>query len=140
MGHGKLSTNTWIWEKRRMTDYKRMVNRQRKGMLYLLAIFVLGAGFTPYTRVFLGLILGGVVSFYNLYLLQRKTDEFSDVVLGGKRLRGVGMISRFAAVALAIVISIRFEAQFEIIAVVIGLMTSLVVIIIDFIFFHKDRA
>lgn len=41
-----------------MFEFDSMVARQRKWMLYFLALFVLGAGFLPYTRVFNGLVLG----------------------------------------------------------------------------------
>ncbi len=38
-----------------MSYYENMVSRQRKWMFYLLAAFMLGAGFTPYPHIFLGL-------------------------------------------------------------------------------------
>lgn len=109
-----------------------MVARQQRWMLYILALFVLGAGFLPYTRVFLGLILGGVISFYNLWLLQHKTKVLGDTVAQGKDARGgLGTFSRMASAALAVLIAIRFEENFHIIAVVIGLMSSYLVIGLD---------
>ena len=56
-----------------MLDYQSMTNRQRKWMLYLLALLVLGAGFTPYQSIFLSLILGSAISFYNLWLTQKRS-------------------------------------------------------------------
>ncbi|WP_188456670.1 ATP synthase subunit I [Virgibacillus oceani] len=121
-----------------MSQYQNMIARERKWMFYLLAILVLGAGFTPYLRIFLGLLLGSVVSFYNLYLLQKKTNDVAEAVGQGKSVRGVGTLSRLAAVALAVVIALRYEDYFHIIAVVIGLMTSYLVIMIDF-FVHESK-
>lgn len=46
-----------------MDQYKKMITRQRKWMFYLLALFVLGWGFTSYTSIFLGLLLGTTLSF-----------------------------------------------------------------------------
>ncbi|CDQ38300.1 MULTISPECIES: ATP synthase subunit I [Virgibacillus] len=115
-----------------MSQYKKMIERQRKWMFYLLAILVLGAGFTPYPRIFLGLLLGSVVSFYNLYLLQKKIDDFAESAVKQQRAKGLGTVSRFAAAALAVIIALRFEAYFHIIAVILGLMTSYFVIMIDF--------
>ncbi|TFJ92261.1 ATP synthase subunit I [Lentibacillus salicampi] len=108
------------------------VNRQRKWMLYLLALFVLGAGFTPYPRIFLGLLLGGAASFYNLWLLQRKVSALAESVETNKRATGIGTLSRMAAAVLAVFIALRYDAYFDMIFVIVGLMTSYLVIVIDF--------
>ena len=121
-----------------MTNNENQYARQRKWMFYLLAILVLGAGFTPYLQVFLGLLLGSAISFYNLYLLQKKTIEFTEAVAKSEKPRGIGMISRFAAASLAIIIALRYEEYFNVIAVIIGLMTSYLVIMIDF-FMNKNN-
>ncbi|PAV31361.1 hypothetical protein CIL05_01530 [Virgibacillus profundi] len=122
-----------------MSEYENMIRRQRKWMFCLLAIMVLGAGFTPYTRIFLGLLLGSTVSFYNLYLLQKKIVNFTDAVAKEEKSKGLGTLSRFAGAALAIIIALRFEEEINIIAVIIGLMTSYMVIMIDFALFRdKD--
>ncbi|MFS0673159.1 ATP synthase subunit I [Ornithinibacillus sp. 179-J 7C1 HS] len=124
-----------------MTNIKIQYARQRKWMFYLLAILVLGAGFTPYLRIFLGLLLGSAISFYNLYLLQKKSIEFTEAIAKKEKARGLGTISRFAAVALAIIIALRYEEYFHVIAVIIGLMTSYLVIMIDFMMYkNKDSA
>ena len=121
-----------------MTNNEMQYARQRKWMFYLLAILVLGAGFTPYLQVFLGLLLGSAISFYNLYLLQKKTIEFTEAVAKSEKPRGIGMISRFAAASLAIIIALRYEEYFDVIAVIIVLMTSYLVIMIDF-FMKKNN-
>ena len=115
-----------------MKQYQNMIARQRMWMLYLLAFLVLGAGFTPYLRIFLGLLLGAIISFYNLWVLQKKIYDFGEAVEKKQSVRGLGTVSRFAAVALAVVIALRFEDYFQIIAVIIGLMTSYFVIMVDF--------
>lgn len=115
-----------------MFEFDSMVARQRKWMLYLLALFVLGAGFLPYTRVFYGLVLGGVISFYNLWLLQHKTRVLGDSVAKTGEVRsGLGTFSRMASAVLAVFVAMRFEENFHIIAVVIGLMSSYLVIGLD---------
>ncbi|MEC5424466.1 ATP synthase subunit I [Virgibacillus sp. C22-A2] len=120
-----------------MSQYENMIARQRKWMYYLLAILILGAGFTPYPRIFLGLLMGSAVSFYNLYLLQKKIVDFTDAVAQKRSPRGLGTVSRFAAAALVVIIAIRYEENFHIIAVLIGLMTSYLVIMIDFALFRN---
>ena len=118
-------------------QYDQMVTRQRKWMLYYLAVLVLGAGFSPYPDVFLGLILGSALSFYNLWLLQRKINKFGQAILDGKTMLGLGTITRLASAVLAVVIALRFEEHFNIIATIIGLMTAYIVIMIDFLLFSS---
>nr|WP_085994043.1 ATP synthase subunit I [Oceanobacillus senegalensis] len=115
-----------------MQEYENMVNRQRKWMLYLLALLVLGAGFTPYTRIFYGLILGTVISFYNLWLLQQKTNTFGkSVAEQGTARGGLGVISRLAAAAIGILLALRFQEIFHIMAVAIGILSSYLIILFD---------
>ncbi len=120
-----------------MNDYQNMVNRQRKWMLYLLAISVLGWGFTDYQVIFQSLILGQTVGFFNLFLLQKKTDVIGEKAAANQMARSFGSLSRFASAALVVVIVLRFPEHFHIIAAVLGLMTPYLVIMIDFIF-HKS--
>jgi ATP synthase protein I len=123
----------------KMSQFEKMVIRQRKWMLYLLSILVLGAGFTPYPRVFFGLLLGSAVSFYNLWLLQRKTRQLGQAAAEKKSMMGIGTFSRLAAAALAVVIALRFEENFHIIAVVVGLGTSYIIIMLDYLIFSMPN-
>src|SRR5690625_7445302 len=79
-----------------MNAYNRMVIRQRKWMLYILAIAVLGWGFTEYTQIFQSLILGLAGGFYNLFLMQKKIDLLGERVSKNEKAQSLGMISRFA--------------------------------------------
>lgn len=115
-----------------MSQYQKMIARERKWMFYLLAIWVLGAGFTPIPRVFLGLLLGSAVSFYNLWLLQRRMDAIGEAIVKKQKIRDISFLSRLAAVGIAIMIALHYDAYFNIIAVIIGIMTSYIVIMIDF--------
>ncbi len=121
-----------------MNQYKKMITRQRKWMFYLLALFVLGWGFTPYPRIFLGLLLGTALSLYSLWVMQRKIDRFGQAVQHGGRTTGIGTFTRLATAALAVIIAMRFEEHFHLMAVILGLMTTYVVIMIDFALFRKQ--
>ncbi|MFC4386512.1 ATP synthase subunit I [Gracilibacillus marinus] len=123
-----------------MSQYKNMITRQRKWMFYLLALFVLGWGFTPYQSIFLGLLLGTSLSFYNLWIMQRKVDRFGKAISEGRRASGIGTFTRLATAALAVLLAMRFEEYFHFIAVVLGLMTTYVVIMIDFMLFHNQTS
>ncbi len=114
-----------------------MIKRHKKYLLYLLAIFVLGWGFSTYDDVFLGLIVGTIVSFYNHWLLYRKVDKFGETVVTGGKMYSLGTVSRMASAGLAVFIGLRYPEQISIYFVIVGLMTSYMVIFIDFIIQSK---
>ncbi|MEH7180685.1 ATP synthase subunit I [Neobacillus vireti] len=124
-----------------MQEFQTMFIRQRKWMFFLLSFYVLGWGFTAHQSIFLGLILGTSLSLFNLWLMARKIDKAGQAAAEGRQLRSLGSFSRMATGALAIVITMRYPEQFHLISVVIGLMTSYIVIMIDFFshnyFLHK---
>jgi ATP synthase protein I len=116
-----------------MNGYAYMVSRQLKWMFYILAIFVIGWGFTEYQTIFAGLMLGAGISTFNLWLLQLKINRIGQgVVDRDEKKRTLGMLTRFATAALAAVIGLQYPEIFNMIAVMIGLMTPYLVIIIDY--------
>lgn len=119
-----------------MQEFQTMFARQRKWMFFLLSFYVLGWGFTAHQSIFLGLILGTSLSLFNLWLMARKINTFGQAAAEGRTVRSLGSFSRLASAALAIVITMRYPEQFHLISVVIGLMTSYIVIMIDF-FIHN---
>jgi ATP synthase protein I len=124
-----------------MPEFQTMFVRQRKWMFFLLSFYVLGWGFTAHQSIFLGLILGTSLSLFNLWLMARKIDKFGQAAAEGRTIRSLGSFSRMATGALAIVITMRYPEQFHLISVVIGLMTSYIVIMIDFFThnFYSDK-
>lgn len=106
--------------------------RQLKHILMLLSLFVVGWGFTDYQTVFAGLILGTSLSLYNLWILARRTQKFGDSVVEGRKVRSLGSLSRLAVAALAVIISTGYPEHFHLLSTVLGLMTSYIVIMIDF--------
>jgi ATP synthase protein I len=124
-----------------MPEFQTMFARQRKWMFFLLSFYVLGWGFTAQQSIFLGLILGTSLSLFNLWLMARKIDKFGQAAAEGRQVRSLGSFSRMATGALAIVITMRYPDQFHLISVVIGLMTSYIVIMIDFFThnFYSDK-
>ncbi|MDF0726613.1 ATP synthase subunit I [Cytobacillus sp. S13-E01] len=119
-----------------MEDFQKMFTRYRKYIFSLLSIYVLGFGFTEYQPVFLGLILGTVISLYNLFVMVRKSKRFDKAFEEGKKVGSLGTLSRMASAGLAVVIALQYPDQIHLVSVVLGLMTSYIVIMIDF-FFQK---
>ncbi|MED1202920.1 ATP synthase subunit I [Heyndrickxia acidicola] len=115
-----------------MPELQKMHSRHRKYILYLLSLFVLGWGFTSYHSIFLGLILGTIVSLFNSWQLMRKTISISDAVAQERKARSLGTITRMGTALIAVMVASRYPETFHFLSVVIGLMTSYFVIMIDF--------
>jgi ATP synthase protein I len=124
-----------------MSELKPMFVRQRKYMLFLLAAYVLGWGFTLQQPVFLGLILVTSLSLFNLWNLVRKTNQFGEVMVNGGKIRSLGLLTRMATAVLAVLIAMEYPEYIHLISVIIGLMTAYIVIMIDsfFQFFHLHK-
>jgi ATP synthase protein I len=115
-----------------MEDFKAMYFRQRKYMYFLLSFYTLGWGFTSYKTIFLGLILGTALSLFNLWLLAKRTDKFGEAVIKGKKPKNLGMLIRMAVAVLAVTLALDYPEYFNLYSVILGLMTSYIVIMIDF--------
>lgn len=107
-------------------------------MVFILAIYVLGWGFTDYQTVFAGLMLGTSLSLYNLWLINQKMKKFDQAIVEGKKIKSLGTMTRFASAGLAVIIAMEYPEHFHLISVVLGLMTAYFVIVIDF-FIHLKR-
>ena len=118
-----------------MSNYQTMAKRQRKWMLYIIAFCAVLAGIMPNKQFFYGLVLGVIISFYNLWLLQRRTNLLGESAERDGSRKGIGTISRLAAAALGVLLAIRYDLS--VVSFVIGLMTAYPVMMIDFIWFNK---
>ena len=114
-----------------MSNYKTMAKRQRTWMLIIVVIIALLALILPNEPFFYGLLLGSVVSFYNLWLLQRRTNLLGELAEQEGKRRGIGTISRLSAAALGVLLAIRFDLS--VVGFVIGLMIAYPVMMIDFV-------
>ncbi|KPB05791.1 ATP synthase subunit I [Bacillus sp. CHD6a] len=114
-----------------MPESTEQFMRHMKYFLFFLAFFVLGWGVTPYQEWFLGLILGTVISIYSHWLLHKKVKKFTEAVAEGGKAVTLGSFSRMAAAILGVVIAMRYPETLNLYGVIIGIMTSYIVIIID---------
>ncbi|WP_026695996.1 ATP synthase subunit I [Peribacillus kribbensis] len=119
-----------------MFNLDQFFYRTLKYMIYLIAIYVLGWGFTPYKSVFLGLIFGTTLSLYLLWTMVSKNRKLTKAALEGKKMKSVGTLSRMAAAALAVTVALRFPYDLHLISTLVGLMTIYFVIPIDFFIQH----
>lgn len=119
-----------------MPELQHSIKRQRKYLIYLLAIFVIGWGFTSAQDIYAGLILGTALSLYNHWIIARRIERFSKAVEEGRKIPSLGTILRMGSAALAAMIALQNPDQFNLISTVIGLMTAYAVIMMDFVIQH----
>jgi ATP synthase protein I len=121
-----------------MNEFSSNVLRYTKYTLYLLAVFVVGWGFTDYQVLFQGLISGTLLSFFNLWHLYRQTKTLGQAAVDGTRAFSLGIVPRIAVAVLAGVAIIRFPETFHMLGVIIGLMSTYIIILIDSLFQTKN--
>lgn len=118
-----------------MENYQKMVARQRKWMLSILAIIGMIAIVVPSKTFMLGLLIGAIISYYNLWLLQRRTFLLGEAAAKSGKRTGLGTVSRLAAAALGALLTVHYDLS--IIGFVIGLVIAYPIIMIEFILFHR---
>ncbi len=89
-------------------------------------IIVLGLGWaiTSYKSIFLGLLLGTAVSYFNSLYTAYKINQIGKMVTTGNRRRfaTIGTSTRFATALLAAVIAIKFPQSVSMIGTIVGLL------------------
>src|SRR5699024_9504737 len=119
-----------------MSNYQNMATRQRKWFLYIIALIAIVTIVIPNKSFFIGLLIGTVVSFYNLWLLQRRTNLLGESAARSGKRTGLGTISRLAMVALGTLITLHYDASIA--GFIIGLMLVYPIIVIDFLLLNKE--
>ncbi|KSU81851.1 ATP synthase protein I [Fictibacillus enclensis] len=114
-----------------MTEYTMTFRRYIKITLFMLSFFVLGYGVTSYKSIFLGLSFGTLFSLYNLWSMYSSIERLGQAVINQQKVRTMGSLSRLLMGGLAALIAIRFPQFFNLLSVVIGLMTVYIIMLID---------
>ncbi|WP_209123364.1 ATP synthase subunit I [Alkalihalobacillus sp. BA299] len=122
-----------------MTSFAANMRRYIQYTLFLLAILVLGWGFTPYESFFLGFILGTILSFLILWSLFSKVKRFGQAVEEGRKMYSLGTLTRLALAAIGVIVATRYPETIQLYGVVIGLMSTYFIIFLDF-FIQKIRS
>ncbi|WP_018661193.1 ATP synthase subunit I [Heyndrickxia acidiproducens] len=115
-----------------MPELLQVYKRQRKYLLFLMFLYLLGSFYPSFRPVSLGLLLGTSVSLFNLWLLAKKTISVTSASVTGKRSFSLGTGTRIAMAVLAVMFADYYTEWLNVLSVIIGIMTSYVVIMIDF--------
>ncbi|SEO23466.1 ATP synthase protein I [Amphibacillus marinus] len=114
-----------------MWDYQTAVKQQLRWLRYIVLVL---AGCTLITlghRIWLGLLIGSVTSYTNLWLLQRNMNNIVEVAIGNRRYASAGTISRIGSALLVVALARYFDQFISFFAVVMGLMLKYVVILLE---------
>ncbi|WP_062320362.1 ATP synthase subunit I [Halolactibacillus sp. JCM 19043] len=113
-----------------METYHDMTKKHHHIFLVILISISLVTLLTQGHPILFGLLLGGVVSYVNLCLLQWKVTRLVRVVTTDKRFATAGTILRIGAALLVVALVENYFTHIPILAVIIGLMFKYVVVLI----------
>ncbi|MCM3610329.1 ATP synthase subunit I [Planococcus sp. MERTA32b] len=119
-----------------MDGLREIFIRLKRIIIFILAIFVLGWGFTSYQDIFAGLIIGTLFGIYNMWILVRRMDKFDRAVAEGSKVRSLGTALRFASGVAAVAIAILFAEHIHLVSTVIGLMIPYILLLAERIIYH----
>lgn len=115
-----------------MQEFDQLVARQKKWMLYILALFILLAAALPEHRpLFLGLLLGSVISYYGMRLLQNRLKKFGETAIESGKPIGLGSFVRLLGGVIAVFLTVYLGDKVNYFGVVAGLGMSYVVLLVD---------
>ncbi|MFD1031809.1 ATP synthase subunit I [Metaplanococcus flavidus] len=119
-----------------MDGLREIFTRLKRIIFFILALFILGWGFTPYQDIFTGLIIGTLFGIYNMWILVRRMDKFDRAVAEGSKVRSLGTALRFASGVAAVALAILFAEHIHLVSTVIGLMIPYILLLADRIIHH----
>lgn len=122
-----------------MDGLQEIYKRLKRLMYFILAVFVLGWGVTPYQEVFAGLIVGSLFGIYNMWILVRRMEKFDRAVAEGSKVRSLGTALRFASGVAVVAIAILFAEHIHLVSAVIGLMIPYGLLLVERIVYHMKH-
>ncbi|MFB4163312.1 ATP synthase subunit I [Alteribacillus sp. JSM 102045] len=123
-----------------MKTFEGNVKRYVLLTLCAMSVYFFGWAVMPYNKVFFSLGTGVLIGLFNLLSMSREVKKFGEAEGKQKRKFTFGMLSRFAAGALAAVLFVRFPEHFHIIGLVAGIVTPYVIILISSLFQIKQTS
>jgi ATP synthase protein I len=115
-------------------DYISLTKRYTIYAAIIMIFFVVLAFTTTYTSIFLGLLLGSVISLSNLWSTYFQVKRLGESMEIGRAKLSLGTLFRFALVLGAVYIAIQYPDKFHFISVVIGLMLTYIIILVNSLF------
>lgn len=115
-------------------DYISLTKRYTVYAAIIMTIFVILAVTTPHKSIFLGLLLGSIISLSNLWSTYFQVKRLGESVEIGRAKFSLGTLFRFGLVIGAVYIAFQYPDKFHFISVVIGLMLTYIIILVNSLF------
>lgn len=112
-----------------MTDYAYLTSRYSVITIIIICISLIAGLLGVYATFFLGLALGAIFSLLSLLSTYFQVKRTGNSVRSGKYKWVFGTVSRILLVAMAILIANDFPTYFHLIGVIIGLMSTYILIL-----------
>lgn len=113
-----------------MSDYSVLAKRYTVYTAILIFLVVILAFFTT-SSFYTGLLLGMIFSLVNLWSTYFQVKRLNESLEENKAKFSLGTLFRALTAVAAIFIAIQFPAAFDYIGVILGLMTTYIIILIE---------
>ncbi|MFZ4452988.1 ATP synthase subunit I [Salibacterium aidingense] len=120
-----------------MSTFAAETRRYVQLTLYVLALYVVGWGFTPYSSFFASLVLGAVIGLFNMWSMYRDVKKIGDAAEKQKKAFTIGLLARLATGALIAALFLQFPEHFHLAGLVTGIMTPYIIILLHSLFKKK---
>lgn len=118
-----------------MFGLEKLYKSQKRLLNSLIIIYLACYFLLSYKTIFLGLILGTLCGYFNLWLMVTRTSKYiKSVVQNDRKAMSLGTFSRMALAAGATMLAVYYPEFFSLYAVILGLMTIYIVIMINLFF------
>jgi ATP synthase protein I len=117
-----------------MVDYISLTKRYTIFAAIIIGLLVILAFTTSYKPIFLGLLLGSIISLSNLWSTYFQVKRLGESVEIGRAKFSLGTLFRFGLVIGAVYIAFQYPDKFHFISVVIGLMLTYIIILVNSLF------
>lgn len=118
-----------------LENYQKKIIRITKYTLVLELLFTIGL-ITPYSTIFLGLMLGTAVSLINSLYAAWKINRIGELAAKTKennkiKYSSTGMLSRMALSVLAVLLVLEYPQYFNLYSTLIGLFITQIISVVD---------
>ncbi|MED1299642.1 ATP synthase subunit I [[Bacillus thuringiensis] serovar konkukian] len=100
-------------------------------MYCLFLIFFIGWASTPFSRHFLGLGIGLLISKYCIWILGRRIEQLGENIIQRRKIASLGTLNRFAITILGTMLMYKMDYDMIIWTFVVGIMVGYLLIVIN---------
>ncbi|MCS1352287.1 ATP synthase subunit I [Mechercharimyces sp. CAU 1602] len=123
-------TNELDWIRRHILRYSGII------LTTLVLLWII----TPYKPFLAGIILGGLVSLYNVLYLARRIRIIGERVVAGQGPAGTGLVNRILMIGFSVIMAVRFPEWIDYRSLVLGWPISYILLaVVGYLLVRHDR-